>query len=89
MAENCPEWCLVDDHTSDGEEPIHVAFRESVTADDGEVLVEVSAGDEDFGDLSVDILGEASFSDEDAIGDLLLSISEAQSILGRIRTAAR
>ena len=85
MASECPDWCLVSDHAGDGEEPIHVAFREVVGGDDGEVLVEVSAAEADGADLSLDILGEATFGDDDDIGELLLVLAEAQSRLREVR----
>lgn len=89
MANDCPEWCLVSDHAGDGEEPIHVAYREVIGGDDGEVLVEVSAADPNGDDLSLDVLGEASFSDDDDIGELLLVCAEAQARLRTVRAGLR
>lgn len=89
MANDCPEWCLVSDHAGDGEEPIHVAYREVIGGDDGEVLVEVSAADPNGDDLSLDVLGEASFSDDDDIGELLLVFAEAQTRLRTVRAGLR
>lgn len=89
MANDCPEWCLVSDHAGDGEEPIHVAYREVIGGDDGEVLVEVSAADPNGDDLSLDVLGEASFSYDDDIGELLLVFAEAQTRLRTVRAGLR
>lgn len=89
MVSNCPDWCLVSDHAGDGDEPIHVAYREVVGGDDGEVLVEVSAAEPGAEDLSLDVLGEATFSDDDDIGELLLVLAEAQARLRAVRTGLR
>lgn len=85
VTSNCPSWCLVTDHSGDGADIIHVAFRQSIPADEGEVLVEVSSAEADFSDLSVDILGEACFRDLDDLGELLVVLAEAQAALAELR----